>query len=265
MGTRKGAMKKTQMTTQSDNGNRASAGQEVLYSLRDATKTYGSGSVVVRALDGIDLEIRDGEFVVIVGPSGSGKSTMLQLLGALDRPSGGAIEFEGQDLARLGDKQLAELRLKTLGFVFQQFNLIPTLTAQENVELAMAPLGLRTGERQERAREVLDRVHLGDRADHLPSQLSGGEQQRVAIARALANKPDVLLADEPTGNLDSKTGATILELLRELWIETGLTIVLITHDPSIAERAPRVIRLADGRVHSDERQPDERAPTLERS
>ncbi|MGZ8676235.1 MAG: ABC transporter ATP-binding protein [Solirubrobacterales bacterium] len=236
----------------------------LLYSLQGATKTYGSGSLVVRALDDIELEIREGEFVVIAGPSGSGKSTMLQLLGALDRPSGGSIEFEGQDLGRLGDKQLAELRLKTLGFIFQQFNLIPTLTAEENVELAMAPLAISADQRSTTAQEMLGRVDLGDRAGHLPSQLSGGEQQRVAIARALANHPDVLLADEPTGNLDSKTGQKILELLHQLWAEAGLTVVLITHDQGIAEQAPRVIRLADGQIESDERQTNE-LPTLVRS
>jgi len=232
------------------NGGPAQA--DVLYHLRSTVKTYGSGDVLVTAIRGIDLEIRQGEFTVIVGPSGSGKSTLLQLLGALDRPSGGLIEFEGKDLARLGDRALADLRLKTLGFIFQQFNLIPTLTAQENVEVAMAPAGLGATERAGTARAMLERVKLGGRAEHLPSQLSGGEQQRVAIARALANKPDVLLADEPTGNLDAKTGQTILDLLRELWMETGLTVILITHDPAIAERSPRVIHLADGLISSDD-------------
>ena len=232
---------------------------QLLYRLSDASKTYGSGEVLVRAVDGIDLEIGHGEFVVIVGPSGSGKSTMLQLLGALDRPSAGSIEFEGRDLARLKDNQLAELRLNTLGFIFQQFNLIPTLSAQENVEVAMAPTGLSASERASTAQEMLGRVNLEKRAEHLPSQLSGGEQQRVAIARALANRPDVLLADEPTGNLDSKTGQTILDLLFDLWMETGLSVVLITHDQAIAERAPRVIRLADGQIVADEKLTSEMA------
>jgi putative ABC transport system ATP-binding protein len=238
------------MTVKTKNGGPPKG--EVLYSLKGAVKTYGSGAVLVRAIDGIDLEIRQGEFVVIVGPSGSGKSTMLQLLGALDRPSGGSIEFEGRNLAQLGDRALAELRLKTLGFIFQQFNLIPTLSAQENVEVALAPRKLGATERAGTASEMLERVKLGGRAEHLPSQLSGGEQQRVAIARALANRPDVLLADEPTGNLDTKTGQTILDLLRDLWIETGITVILITHDQSIAASSPRVIRLADGHVESDE-------------
>jgi putative ABC transport system ATP-binding protein len=251
----------TIMTTPKTNGGPPQG--QVLYNLRGATKTYGSGSVLVRAIDGIDLEIRQGEFVVIVGPSGSGKSTMLQLLGALDRPSGGTIEFEGRDLGHQGDRQLAELRLKTLGFIFQQFNLIPTLSAQENVEVALAPRGLSATERAGTAQEMLARVKLGERGSHLPSQLSGGEQQRVAIARALANRPDVLLADEPTGNLDTKTGQTILDLLYELWMETGLTVVLITHDQAIADRAPRVVRLADGHVASDERQTVEMAAVMQ--
>ncbi len=224
-----------------------------LYRLTGVSKRYGSGEIAINAVDAIDLEIEDGEFVVIVGPSGSGKSTMLQLLGALDRPSGGRIEFEGRDLQALGDRDLAGLRSKTLGFIFQQFNLIPTLTAQENIEIAMAPRKLASAERVDRALKALERVGLLDRAGHLPSQMSGGEQQRVAIARALSNQPDVLLADEPTGNLDSKTGETILTLLHDLWVDTGLTIVLITHDQSIAAKAPRVIRFADGRIVGDDR------------
>lgn len=226
--------------------------RDLLYRIDGAVKTYGSGSALVRAVDGIDLEIRRGEFVVIVGPSGSGKSTMLQLLGALDRPTSGLIEFEGSDLRRASEGELAELRLNTIGFIFQQFNLIPTLSARENVEVAMAPTSVAPSDRARTARELLADVGLADRADHLPGQLSGGEQQRVAIARALANRPDVLLADEPTGNLDSKTGETILDLLAALWREHGLTVVLITHDASVAERAPRVIRLADGAVESDD-------------
>jgi putative ABC transport system ATP-binding protein len=225
---------------------------EGLYRLSGLVKTHGDGQTQVRAVDGIDLAIRRGEFVVIAGPSGSGKSTLLQQLGALDRPTSGTIEFEGQDLARLGDRALAELRLRTIGFIFQQFNLIPTLSAQENVELAIVPTGLPSSRRSARAAELLGRVGLSSRAGHLPSELSGGEQQRVAIARALANEPDVVLADEPTGNLDTSTGDSILSLLYDLWQAEGLTIVLITHDPAIAGTAPRVVRLADGRVASDE-------------
>jgi putative ABC transport system ATP-binding protein len=223
---------------------------QLLYELRGVVKTYGSTETMVRAVDGIDLEIAEGEFIVIVGPSGSGKSTLLQLLGALDRPSAGTISFGHRDLGSSVDRQLAELRLRTLGFIFQQFNLVPTLSALENVELAMAPIRLSADDRQERARELLARVGLSPRADHLPSQLSGGEQQRVAIARALANEPDVLLADEPTGNLDSRTGEEILALLYRLWQETGVTVVLITHDQAIAQTAPRVLTMADGRIAS---------------
>jgi putative ABC transport system ATP-binding protein len=211
-----------------------------VYELREVVKAYGSGGAQVRAVDGIDLVIERGEFVVIAGPSGSGKTTLLQLLGALDRPTTGSVVFEGTDLATVGDGGLARLRRDRLGFVFQQFNLIPTLTALQNVELPM------NGNRA-RALELLERVGLGPRAGHLPSQLSGGEQQRVAIARALANEPDVLLADEPTGNLDTTTGDEIVALLRGLW-EDGLSLVLITHDPAVAGRAPRVVHLRDGRV-----------------
>jgi putative ABC transport system ATP-binding protein len=218
-----------------------------LYELDGVVKAYGSGDARVTAVAGVDLRIDRGEFVVVAGPSGSGKTTLLQLLGALDRPTSGSIAFEGRDLAGLGDGDLARLRRDTLGFVFQQFNLIPTLTALQNVEVAMAPTGLARAARRIRARELLDRVGLGARGGHLPSQLSGGEQQRVAIARALANEPDVVLADEPTGNLDTTTGDEIMALLRGLW-EEGLSVVLITHDPAVAGAAPRVVRLRDGRI-----------------
>ncbi len=213
---------------------------EPLYELHDVVKAYGSGGARVSAVDGIDLVIGRGEFVVVAGPSGSGKTTLLQLLGALDRPTSGSVVFEGTDLATVGDGGLARLRRDRLGFVFQQFNLIPTLTALQNVELPM------NGNRP-RALELLERVGLGPRAGHLPSQLSGGEQQRVAIARALANQPDVLLADEPTGNLDTTTGEEIVALLRGLW-DDGLSLVLITHDPAVAGTAPRIVHLRDGRV-----------------
>jgi putative ABC transport system ATP-binding protein len=218
-----------------------------LYELRDVVKAYGSGDARVSAVAGVDLRIERGEFVVVAGPSGSGKTTLLQLLGALDRPTSGTILFEGTDLASLGDGGLARLRRDTLGFVFQQFNLIPTLTALQNVEVSMAPGPLGRAERRGRAEELLGRVGLAARGRHLPSQLSGGEQQRVAIARALANEPDVVLADEPTGNLDTQTGAEIMDLLRGLW-QDGLSVVLITHDPAVAGAAPRVVRLRDGRV-----------------
>ena len=218
------------------------------YELNAASRSYGDGSVRVVALDALDITIRRGELVAVFGPSGSGKTTLLQLLGALDRPSGGSVQFEGQPLERLGDSALAELRLRGIGFIFQQFNLIPTLSARENVEAALAPTGADTATRNARARELLERVGLGARSDHLPVQLSGGEQQRVAIARALANEPRVLLADEPTGNLDTTTGEEVLSLLQRLSLEHRQTIVHATHDRSIAERAPRVVRKRDGAI-----------------
>jgi len=213
------------------------------YALRGIAKFFQRGPTTVRALDGIDLEILPGEFVALEGPSGSGKTTLLQLLGALDRPSAGDIVFEGRDLAALRDRELAELRLRSFGFVFQQFNLIPTLTAVENVEVKLVPVG---GSR-ERALELLGEVGLADRSDHLPAHLSGGEQQRVAIARALSVDPRVVLADEPTGNLDSATGREIIDLLERLAAEHGSTIIVATHDADLAARAPRRLAMRDGR------------------
>jgi putative ABC transport system ATP-binding protein len=221
------------------------------YELERATRSYGEGSTLVLALDALDLTIKRGEFVAVFGPSGSGKTTLLQLLGALDRPSGGSIQFEGQPLERLGDSALAELRLRAMGFVFQQFNLIPTLNAAENVEAALAPLAMSRAERRDAAEEHLEAVGLAPRARHLPAQLSGGEQQRVAIARALARSPRVVLADEPTGNLDTRSGEMVMELLARLHSELQITLVLVTHDEWIAERADRVLRLADGRLVTD--------------
>ena len=218
-----------------------------LYDLRSVTKTFGSGDAAVTAVQELDLQIAGGEFVVIAGPSGSGKTTLLQLLGALDRPTAGEVRFEGRDLADMSDAELTRLRRETLGFVFQQFNLIPTLTARQNVEAALAPAGLKARDRHARALELLGRVRLSERAGHLPSQLSGGEQQRVAIARALANNPRVVLADEPTGNLDSATGAEVMDVLRRLSDEEGLSVIVITHDEGIADGAQRVVRLRDGR------------------
>lgn len=219
-----------------------------IYELTGVRRTYGSGDAAVHALSDVDLHIDAGEFVAIVGPSGSGKTTLLQLLGALDRPTAGRVLFEGRDLASLSEAAAADVRLHALGFVFQQFNLIPTLTARQNVEVALAPLKLRGQERRGKADRLLGQVGLAGRTGHLPSQLSGGEQQRVAIARALASQPHVLLADEPTGNLDSATGDDVMELLRSLSAEDGLTVVLITHDDDIATAAPRVVRMRDGRI-----------------
>jgi putative ABC transport system ATP-binding protein len=219
-----------------------------LYELRGVTKSYGQGASRVDAVRDLDLAIDAGEFVAVVGPSGSGKTTLLQLLGGLDRPTSGTILFEGRDLAALREGELTRLRLDTIGFVFQQFNLIPTVTAAENVELALAPRRMPAAERTERVAELLAAVGLAARGHHLPSQLSGGEQQRVAIARALANEPRVLLADEPTGNLDSATGEEIVNLLRLLSEDRGQTVVLITHDAGAAAGARRVVRLHDGRL-----------------
>ena len=218
------------------------------YELRSVSKTYTLGGSQVHAVRDADLTIASGESAAVVGPSGSGKTTLLQLLGALDRPSVGEIHFEGRDIARLGDGELGKLRLRTFGFVFQQFNLIPTLTAAQNVEIALAPNGGPARERRERVVGLLDSVGLAARADHVPSKLSGGEQQRVAIARALANEPHVLLADEPTGNLDSTTGAEIIELLLSLSAEGRRTVIVVTHDVEIAARAGRVVRMQDGRL-----------------
>ena len=215
-----------------------------MYELSGVTKTFRQGSLEISAVSDVDLAIGEREFLVVAGPSGSGKTTLLQLLGALDRPSEGSVRYEGRDLAELSDTELARLRLEAFGFVFQQFNLIPTLTAAQNVEAALAPRGGGNGE----ASRLLEAVGLARRADHLPSQLSGGEQQRVAIARALANEPRVLLADEPTGNLDSETGGEIVELLRSFTQERSQTVVLVTHDPGIAAQAPRVVRMRDGRT-----------------
>src|SRR5215218_6823358 len=200
------------------------------YELDKVARSYGDGSGLVMALDSLSLTIKRGEFVAVFGPSGSGKTTLLQLLGALDRPSDGSVRFEGEPLESLGDSALADLRLRALGFVFQQFNLIPTLSAAENVEAALAPFDTPRSEQRRAATEQLDAVGLASRARHLPTQLSGGEQQRVAIARALARSPRVVLADEPTGNLDSRNGEMVMEVLARLHSELGITLVLVTHD-----------------------------------
>jgi putative ABC transport system ATP-binding protein len=221
------------------------------YTLENVDKHYKQGSTAVRAVDDVSLTIEQGELVAVTGPSGSGKSTMLQLLGALDRPTSGSLRFEDEDLASLPDRRLADLRLHAFGFVFQQFNLIPTLTAAENVEAALAPTHMERRARRDRCSELLDKVGLGGRVQHLPGQLSGGEQQRVAIARALANEPRVILADEPTGNLDSTNGASILDLLVDLAGQNDATMILVTHDAQVAARAPRIVRMQDGRIDSD--------------
>jgi putative ABC transport system ATP-binding protein len=224
-----------------------------LIELDDLRKVYRTGAGDVLALRDVTLRIDAGEFVSIVGPSGSGKSTLMNVLGFLDRPTGGAYRFEGRDVSRLGRKALAHLRNRKLGFVFQGFNLLQRQSAVENVALPLVYGGVGPRERRERALELLRTVGLEGRAGHTPNQLSGGQQQRVAIARALVNRPQVLLADEPTGNLDSATGAEILKELRRLNREQGQTIILVTHDPSIAAVAERLVTVRDGQIASDVR------------
>jgi putative ABC transport system ATP-binding protein len=217
-----------------------------MYRLTDVTKDYPTGHGVVHALRGVNAVIEDGDWLAIQGPTGHGKSTLLQILGALDRPTSGTVELNGQNLTGLRESRLTKVRATSIGFIFQTFNLIPTLSAQENVEAALVPLDVATGDRKERSAQALAEVGLADRARHLPSELSGGQQQRVAIARALVKKPGVLLADEPTGNLDEGTRDEIMTLLQELWRERGLTLVTVTHDSSVARRAQRTAIMRNG-------------------
>ncbi|MFC9462002.1 ABC transporter ATP-binding protein [Streptomyces sp. NPDC058430] len=219
-----------------------------MYQLRGVTKQYRRGKATVDALAGVDLTIGDGDRLVIQGPTGGGKSTLLQMLGGLDRPTAGSIELDGVDLAKLPEARLTKFRAESIGFVFQSFNLIPTLNAQENVETALVPLGLKAADRRERAAQALKSVGLGERLGHLPSEMSGGQQQRVAIARALVKNPKVLLADEPTGNLDESMRDEIMDVLETLWKEHGLTFIMVTHDSSIARRAPRLATIRKGRI-----------------
>ncbi|MBQ7900934.1 MAG: ABC transporter ATP-binding protein [Clostridia bacterium] len=219
--------------------------------LKNIYKIYSDGDIEILALDGISLHVSRGEFVCIVGSSGSGKSTCMNIIGCLDIPTSGEYWLNGTDVSTMNEKELAHIRNRELGFVFQQYNLIPKLTVKENVELPLLYKGLKPQERNEMAQKALERVGLGDRGKKYPSQLSGGQQQRVSIARALAGNPPVILADEPTGALDSKTGREVLEFLKQLNRE-GTTIVLITHDNSIADEIKRVVRIQDGRIISDE-------------
>jgi putative ABC transport system ATP-binding protein len=222
-----------------------------LYELRGVTRSYSKGNVVVNALQGIDLDLAAGETVALEGPSGSGKTTLLQLLGALDVPTTGEIRFGGRSLENESDKVLTEIRSKEIGFVFQQFNLIPTLTADENVAIAMVPREPSHEKRAARARELLAQVGLEHRLGHLPTRLSGGEQQRVAIARALANQPEVVIADEPTGNLDTANAKEFMALLHDLQERLGVTIIIATHDEEVASHAQRRIKLRDGKIVAD--------------
>ena len=227
----------------------------MLYELSAVTKRFTQSRKIVDALAGVDLTVGEGEFLAIQGATGSGKTTLLQLLGAMDRPTSGSLCYEGRDLARLREGELSELRSHSFGFVFQAFNLIPTLTARENVETALVPWRVKGDERRRRALEALDGVALADRARHVPSELSGGEQQRVAIARALVRAPHVILADEPTGNLDERTRDDIIGLLEQLWRDRGQTLVIVTHDTWVAGRASRRIWLDAGRITSDDEDP----------
>jgi len=221
-----------------------------LIEIRDLVKTYDAGDVQVHALRGVSLDIEAGESVAIMGSSGSGKSTLMNILGCLDRPTSGSYRLDGEEVARLGRDRLADIRNRTLGFVFQSFNLLSRTSAVENVELPLVYAGVPRRERRKRALEALERVGLGERGEHRPNQLSGGQQQRVAIARAIVTRPRVILADEPTGNLDSATSVEIMGVLGEL-VAGGITVVLVTHEPDIAAHASRVIEVRDGLIRSD--------------
>ena len=219
-----------------------------MYKLTGVTKDFRRRGSVVQALRGVDLVIEDGEWLAIRGPTGHGKTTLLQILGGMDRPSSGIVEFDGRDLARLSEGALTSVRARSFGFIFQTFNLIPTLTAQENVETALVPLRISPAVRRARAAATLAELGLADRAGHLPGELSGGQQQRVAIARALVKEPRVLLADEPTGNLDEDTRDELIALLDGLWRSLGLTLVMVTHDSAVASHAQRQGLLRNGRL-----------------
>jgi putative ABC transport system ATP-binding protein len=222
-----------------------------LITLDHVHKVYKTGDVEIHALRGISLQIDRGEFIAIMGASGSGKSTMMNILGCLDRPTRGQYILDGQDVSKLSRDELADIRNRKIGFVFQGFNLLPRTSALENVELPMLYLGLKTHERMERAKEALEIVGLADRMHNLPNQLSGGQQQRVAIARSLVNQPSIILADEPTGNLDSRTSVEVMDVFQQLNRDRGITVALVTHEPDIAEYARRTIIFRDGRIKDD--------------
>ena len=234
------------MTSSNGSGN----GTNTIIRMSDIRKVYETGKVKVEALSGVDLKVDKGEMVAIVGPSGSGKSTLMNLLGCLDTATSGTYELGGENVAGVSRDQLAEIRNRRVGFVFQNFNLLPHISAAENVELPLLFGGIAPKERRERARELLTRVGLGERLEHKPTELSGGQMQRVAIARSLAMNPDIVLADEPTGNLDSSSGTDIMSIFTELW-KSGRTLVIITHDPALARRANRIIEVRDGKITSD--------------
>jgi putative ABC transport system ATP-binding protein len=234
------------------------AAMEDLILLREIEKIYEMGQAQVKALDGVSLEIHKGDYLAIMGPSGSGKSTLMNLIGCLDTPSSGSYRLKDREISALGDDELARIRNQEIGFIFQTFNLLPRADALQNVELPLIYSGIPRRERHERARKALEAVGLGDRMGHRPNEMSGGQRQRVAIARALVNDPSILLADEPTGNLDSKTGDEIMALIDRLH-EQGNTIILVTHEDELARQAARVIRLRDGKIVSDSRNDGARA------
>ena len=231
------------------------ASSDAVVLVEGLTRVYRQDSVAVRALDGIDLEIRQGDFAVLVGPSGSGKTTLLNLIGGLDSPTEGQVTIAGTEIGRMSKSELSEVRLRKIGFVFQEFNLIPVLSALENVEFVMLLQGVPDGTRRARSLALLRELGLDGMEHRRPSQLSGGQQQRVAVARAIAAEPIIVLPDEPTANLDSKAGAALMDLMRRLNEEKGITFVFSTHDAMVVERARRVIHLRDGRIESDERRP----------
>jgi putative ABC transport system ATP-binding protein len=224
----------------------------IVLEAKDLTKTYGAAEARVEALRGVDLQVSKGEWVAIMGPSGSGKSTLLNIIGGIEIPSTGQVLLEGMDLATLNDDQRTIMRRQRIGFIFQSFNLLPTLTALENVALPLVLDGVKPEEASRRAAEKLEQVGVGHRKNHVPSTMSGGEQQRVAIARALAIEPAILLADEPTGNLDSSNGAQVVRLMRQLVDDRQQTIIMVTHDPQLATVADRIVRVRDGLIESDE-------------
>jgi putative ABC transport system ATP-binding protein len=225
-------------------------GNGTIIRMSEVRKVYDTGKVKVEALKGIDLNVKKGEMLAIVGPSGSGKSTLMNLIGCLDTATSGVYELGGENVAGVTRDQLAEIRNRRVGFVFQNFNLLPHISSQENVEMPMLFGGMAVKERRERAKELLERVGLGDRVEHKPTELSGGQMQRVAIARSMAMDPDIILADEPTGNLDTSSGTDIMSIFTDLW-KQGRTLVIITHDPALARRASRIVEVRDGKIVAD--------------